>query len=144
MQPWEIAQRYLGVPFLHMGRSSRGLDCVGLLVMVARHLGMDVQDSPHYGREPTRNNNSFQLADYLRLNFGNPVDRPYQPNDVLMMKLRPRFAPAHVGIVAPHRHGLAVIHSYGQVKKVVTQRIDQKRHEQIVEVYQWPAKHLAL
>lgn len=141
MQPWQIAERYLGVPFLHMGRSGRGLDCVGLIAMVGLQLGMDVQDCPYYGREPTGNNNSFQLADYLRMNLGEPVDRPYQPNDVLMMKLRPRFAPAHVGIVAPHPHGLAVIHSYGQVGKVVKQRIDERRHSQIVEVFQWPAKH---
>ena len=141
MQPWEIASRYIGVPFVHMGRSVRGLDCVGLVVMVARELGMDVLDSTYYGREPARNNNAFQLADYLRRNMGEPVQRPYQPNDVVMMKLRPRFAPAHVGIVAPHKFGLGLIHSYGSIGKVVLQRIDHRRHEQIVEVYQWPAKH---
>lgn len=141
MQPWELAMRYEGVPFQHMGRSVRGLDCVGLLVMVARDLGLDPIDSDHYGREPARNNNSFQLADYLRRNLGEPVNRPYRVNDVLLMRLRPRFAPAHVGIVAPHEHGLAVIHSYGQIGRVVKQRIDERRHNQIVEVFEWPAKH---
>jgi cell wall-associated NlpC family hydrolase len=140
MEPWEHAIVYLGVPFQHMGRSEKGLDCVGLLVLVARELGIEVQDSPHYGREPARNNNSFQLADYLRLHLGDPVEREPRINDVLLMKLRPRFAPAHVGIVAPHPYGLALIHSYGQIGKVVLQRIDERRDRQIVGVYQWPAK----
>jgi cell wall-associated NlpC family hydrolase len=141
MEPWESAHQFVGVPFAHMGRSEKGLDCVGLLVLVAIELGVEVKDSPHYGREPARNNNAFQLADYLRLNFGDPVDRAYRPNDVLMMKLRPRFQPAHVGIVAPHRYGLGIIHAYGQAGEVVYQRIDRHRSESIVEVYQWPAKH---
>lgn len=140
MQPWEYAAAYLGVPFVHMGRSRKGLDCVGLLVLVARDMGLEVEDSPYYGREPARNNNSFQLQDYLRRALGEPVDRPYQPNDVVVMKLRPRFAPAHVGMVAPHPYGLSLIHSYGEAGKVVRQRIDERRASQIVEVYQWPAK----
>ena len=140
MEPWQIAMRYLGVPFAHCGRSRRGLDCVGLMVLVGLEWGIDVQDSPYYGREPARNNNSFQLRDYLERYLGPPVERPYGVNDVVLMKLRPRFAPAHVGIVAPHEHGLGLIHSYGAIGKVVLQRIDERRHSQIIEVFQWPAK----
>lgn len=134
-EPWEIALRYEGSPFLHMGRTAKGMDCVGLLVLVARELGLEVTDSPYYGREPARNNNSFQLRDYLIKNLGNPVDRPYQVNDVVTMRMRKRFAPHHVAIIAPHRYGLALIHTYGEVKRVVYQRIDQARHDQICEVW---------
>lgn len=141
LQPWQIAMTYVEVPFQHMGRSRQGLDCVGLLIVVAKDYGIEPLDSPHYGREPARNNNSFQLADYLRQNMGEPVDRPYRPNDVLLMKLRPRFAPSHVGLVAPHPHGLGIIHSYGQIGRVAFQRIDAARHSQIVEVFEWPEKH---
>ena len=141
MQPWEIAHGYVGTPFLHMGRSARGLDCVGLLWIVARDLGLRFEDSPYYGREPARNNNSFQLADYLGRAFGEPTELPPVPNDVVLMKLRPRFAPSHVAMVAPHRYGLGLIHSYGEVGRVVYQRLDEKRAAQIVGVYEWPAKH---
>lgn len=140
IEPWEIALSYIGTPFLHMGRSDRGLDCVGLLVMVAKDQGWTPTDSPYYGREPARNNNSFQVADYLRQNLGEPVDRAWQPNDVLLMKLRPRFAPSHVAMVAPHKHGLGLIHAYGEVGRVVFQRLDERRAAQVVEVYTWPAK----
>lgn len=139
-QPWQVAMSYVGCPFQHMGRSRKGLDCVGLLVLVARDMGWTVKDSPHYGREPARNNNSFQLADYLRANLGEPVQREPQPNDVLLLKLRPRFAPAHVAMVAPHRYGIGMIHTYGEIGKVVYHRIDQTRRAQIAGVYAWPAK----
>jgi hypothetical protein len=124
-----------------MGRSSKGLDCVGLLVIVAEHLGMEVEDSPYYGKEPTRNNNAFQVRDYLVRNLGEPIKRPYRINDVLLMKLRPRLAPAHVGIVAPHRYGQGVIHSYGRAGKVVLQRIDRQRAASIVEAFEWPRRY---
>jgi cell wall-associated NlpC family hydrolase len=138
-QPWEIAKRYVGAPFLHMGRTPRGMDCVGLLALVARNMGLDPIDRPYYGREPARNDNAESLRDYLIKNFGEPVTRPYQPNDVLLMRLRPRFAPSHVAMVAPHRYGLALIHTYGEVGRVVYQRIDEARHHQIAEVYEWAA-----
>jgi len=141
MQPWELAQQYIGVPFQHMGRSVRGLDCVGLLLLIAWTRGWRVEDLPYYGREPASNNNSFDLRDHLRRYLGDPVDRPLQPNDIPLMKLRPRFDPAHVGIITPHPYGLGIIHSNGQLGRVTLQRIDQQRMDQIVEVYQWPVKH---
>jgi hypothetical protein len=141
MEPHQVARLLVGSKFLHMGRSWRAVDCVGLGVLVAHGLGLPVEDSPYYGREPARNNNSFQLADYLARNLGPPVDRPYQVNDLVLMKLRPRFDPAHVGIIAPHRYGFGLIHSYAEVDHVVEHRIDAHWHDKIVGVYEWPAKH---
>jgi cell wall-associated NlpC family hydrolase len=134
-EPWELARAYEGSPFLHMGRSARGMDCVGLVALVLRDMGREVIDSPYYGREPVRNNNSFQLRDYLIQNLGEPADRPYQVNDVVTMRLRPRFDISHVAIIAPHPYGLALIHTYGEIKRVVYQRIDAARHAQIVEAW---------
>lgn len=139
-EPWETAYQYIGVPFVHIGRSMMGTDCVGMLLLTAWARGWMIEDVSYYGKEPARNNNSFQLRDHLVRNFGEPVDRPLQTNDVALMKLRPRFDPAHVGIVAPHPYGLAIIHTYGEIKRVAYQRIDARRLSQIVEVYPWPAK----
>ena len=60
--------------------------------------------------------------------------------DIPLMKLRPRFDPAHVGIITPHPYGLGIIHSNGQLGRVTLQRVDERRMRQIVEVYAWPAK----
>lgn len=42
------ARRYLGVPFVEFGRARVGLDCVGLLIRVARDLSLPVEDVPIY------------------------------------------------------------------------------------------------
>ena len=140
MQPYEYAMQYLNVPFLHMGRARSGIDCVGLLVKVAEHLGMDPIDSPYYGREPARNNNSFQLDYYLEANLGPPVKRELRVNDVVLMKLRKRFPPSHVGIIAPHPEGLGLIHTYGEIERVAFHILDDHRKELIVGAYEWPEK----
>lgn len=146
MQPWELAMQYRGVPFVHMGRSARGIDCVGLLYLVARDLGLDVIDSPYYGRRPSHRSDVLRLADYLERNFGPPVERPYAANDIVLMRLYPKWPPSHVAIITPHRFGLGMIHTYGEIKRVVHHRVDDHRHKQIVETYSWaniPAKSSA-
>jgi cell wall-associated NlpC family hydrolase len=130
----------LRVPFLHMGRTVRGCDCVGVLVLIARAWGLPVEDSPYYGREPARNNNAFQLADYLARNLGPPTGLPPAFGDVVLMRLRPRFAPAHVGMVVPHPNGLGLVHAYGEIGRTVYHRLDPVWALRIEAVYEWPAK----
>ena len=47
------ARTHLGAPFRHQGRSAQGLDCVGLLVLVARALGQPHHDVTGYTRRAT-------------------------------------------------------------------------------------------
>lgn len=140
MQPWQIALEYQGVPFVHLGRTDKGLDCVGLLMLVATRRGLAVVDNPYYGREPSRHNNAFDLADYLRLNCGDPVDRGPAPNDILLIRFKPHHQPSHLGIVAPHPHGLGIVHTHEAESRVVFQRIDEPRMKQIAGIYAWPEK----
>lgn len=141
MEPWEYAVSYVDTPFLHMGRSPLGLDCVGLLVMVAWDQGWEPIDSDYYGREPSRGNGAFNLADYLKQNLGDPVTRPMRPNDVLLMRLRRTALSSHVAMVTPHPEGLGMVHTYGEIGRVAHHRIDDFRMDQIVEVYEWPEKY---
>jgi len=140
MEPWEYAMQYLGVPFLHMGRTPQGLDCVGLLVLAARDCGWEPTDQEYYGREPSKRSGIDRLAEYLELNLGPPVTRAMQPNDVLLMRLRRTALSSHIAMVCPHPEGLGMIHTYGEIKRVAYHRIDNYRERQIVGVYPWPAK----
>ena len=129
MRPHEAAMEYLGVPFRHRGRTRNGLDCIGLIILAARAMSVPVFDQKVYGREPWRDG----LRAHLQAHLGDPVDRPIQVDDVLLMRLRPEQEPSHVAIVAPHPYGLGMVHTYGEIGRVVYHRIDDHRHRQIVE-----------
>lgn len=40
----DIINKYLGVPYLHQGRSMQGLDCYGLVILIYADLGIKVFD----------------------------------------------------------------------------------------------------
>jgi cell wall-associated NlpC family hydrolase len=148
IEPWQAAMKYVGTPFRHMGRSPNGLDCVGLLMLTARDVGHEPIDNPMYGREPSPDNSAFNLAAYCQMNCGEPVTRNLQPNDILLMRLRPENLPSHLALVAPYPaegdgsgEDVGMIHTYGEIGRVVYHRIDHVRRSQIVGVYAWPAKH---
>lgn len=128
--------QYLDVPFRHRGRTRRGMDCLGLVIIVAIEQGMPVADRRVYGREPYKDG----LREALIAHFGQPVDRAIQVDDVVMMRHGPDQPPAHVGIVAPHPHGHGLIHTYGEIGRVVYHRIDERWQGKIVEAFAWPDK----
>lgn len=44
------ARGFLGVPWMHQGRSERGMDCVGLIVLSLRAIGVEAPLTADYGR----------------------------------------------------------------------------------------------
>jgi cell wall-associated NlpC family hydrolase len=44
------ARGFLGVPWVHQGRSEKGMDCVGLVVLSARAAGIEAPLTANYGR----------------------------------------------------------------------------------------------
>lgn len=44
------ARGFLGVPWMHQGRTERGVDCIGLVVLSARAVGLDAPLDANYGR----------------------------------------------------------------------------------------------
>jgi hypothetical protein len=125
------ARSHLGVRFRHQGRSTRGVDCAGLVAVSFAAIGRTIEDCRAYGREPLNG----KLRALLALNLGPPVDvGTMQPADVVLMRFRGE--PSHVGIVADYPYdGLALIHSFAQVKKVVEHRIDSEWASYIIEVF---------
>ena len=125
------ARGYLGVRFRHQGRSERGVDCAGMVVVSLWAVGRGLADAEAYGREPLNQG----LREMLVENFGEPVPKDeMRPGDVALMRFRGE--PSHVGIVTEYPHGgLALIHAFAQVKKVVEHRLDTEWLDNIVEVF---------
>jgi hypothetical protein len=46
------ARKYMFVPHIERGRSMRGLDCLGLGVVVAKHFNVPHEDMPDYSHQP--------------------------------------------------------------------------------------------
>lgn len=123
------ARAQLGVRFRHMGRSSRGVDCAGMVLGALGALGRPFVDVPAYGREP----HNQTLRRMLVENLGEPVT-DMRAGDVPLMAFEGE--PSHVGVLADYPYGgLSVIHGYARVRKVVEHRLDETWRARIVEVF---------
>lgn len=47
----EIINKYLGIPFIHQGRTLKGLDCYGLIIKVYEDLGFKLFDTKDYNED---------------------------------------------------------------------------------------------
>ncbi len=123
MRPDEYARTLLGTPWAHQGRTSDGVDCVGLCVLALRAAGVTVPDRTDYGRDPDGT---------LRTALDACMDGPHgdpRAGDVVLIRFR---AERHVGIVGEDAHGLTLIHADSHNRRVVEHRIDDRWRARIV------------
>lgn len=120
------ARGYLGVPWRHQGRCSAGLDCAGLVRMVAHDLGLSSADARGYGPEPQ----GALLRRLLEL-YAQRVPA-WRAGDILLM----RFArlPQHLAIATD----LGIIHCHRQVGRVVEHALDGRWRARVVDAYAFP------
>ena len=80
----KAAEKLIGCPFVHQGRSAEtGVDCVGLLVVVAQMVGYpDIKDIEGYRRIPS----STVIKDTLADNLDEIAVEDARPGDVFLMR----------------------------------------------------------
>lgn len=103
----EHARTYLGVPYVHQGRTRHGLDCIGLVVRVAHDLGLSAYEISHYARVPS----GRLMIRLLKENCQAIPPSTAQPGDLLHIAYGKQ--PQHLAIVtergmihADSRHGV--------------------------------------
>lgn len=114
------ARTWLGTPWVHQHRAKgQAVDCAGLIICVARDLGLLPAD--------------FDLNGYSRMPDGTllavcdeHMDRiersAMQPGDVLLMATE--HDPQHMGILGDYRHGgLSLIHAASKAGRVIETRL---------------------
>ena len=112
------ARGWLGVPWRHQGRNEHGVDCVGLLVVVARALGLSDYDSAAYGRDPS--------GDGFLKHFGEAGGTRVSPSkaeegDIAVFRSGPY--PVHAGFLTL-KHGVRhVLHASASAGKVVEEPV---------------------
>lgn len=125
----ETARQYVGTPFQHMGRTARGLDCVGLIVRVAQDLGLSDYDLRAYHAQPKANVFSKAWRDCPDIRrVANLKDA--QPGDILTMAL-PSY-PCHVVLLAEQGR---IIHALAQRGQVCEHRLNQTWWKRCRECY---------
>lgn len=126
-QVYLAAREWVGVPYHHQGRVPAGLDCVGLLIVVARELSIIPAhfDYTRYGRRPVG-----QLDEALDRHLL-PLSGP-EPGAIVAIAWHRRLH--HVGIVGQTEQYLTLIHSLDP-HGVIEHRLDEKYLRRVVRCY---------
>lgn len=101
------ARTWLNVPYRPRGRSRLGIDCLGLLVVVAQHFDVSHEDRQDYKLWPDKDHALIRaLGTYLRTL---PMNDAPQPGCVGLFC--ERTLPGHVGIFSLQHDTTHVIHA---------------------------------
>ena len=106
------ARSLLGVPWVHQGRTERGVDCVGLVVLSLRAVGIEAPLAADYGRLQDYR----QARRYLE-DFCERVGAP-EAGDIVLFKTTQTL---HMAIVTATSEGrpTRVLQAFGPGSKVV-------------------------
>jgi cell wall-associated NlpC family hydrolase len=103
------------------------MDCAGLLVCVARDIGISIEgDQAGYPRTPDGQSLKKALD-----GFGTAVEA-FQPGDFLLMRFDAQ--PQHIAIVTE----AGIIHSYLSARRVVEHGLSDDWRARIVQSYAFP------
>ncbi len=135
------ARARVGVRFMHQGRGLEGLDCLGLLLDVARTLNLQLKDGavlpseiPTYGARPDVTLLKARLDAALI-----PVTQDaLQPADIVLLKVD--GSPRHLAILSdyPIPGELGMIHAYAPARQVIEHRYDDYWRAQTYAAYRLP------
>ena len=139
------ARSWVGVPFVHQGRSRAGTDCGGLVGAVAVACGVvspswwaEQFDVEHggYARTP-----SHGTLERICERFLQPIDEAtMQPGDVVLMSFKTE--PQHLAILGNYVHGgLSVIHALSRAGHVAEHRLSAEWRRLVVGAYSMPGVH---
>lgn len=135
--PVDAARGWVGTPFEHAGRVKGlqgGTDCVGLVLGVAKEVGLVDEDfqTPFYEEF-----NDGSLLTAIFPDYAQPVElSDAVPGDVVVMQYG-RY-PQHIGIVADcpvGLFGLSIIDAYSPLRRVAERPLDESLIGRIVQVW---------
>jgi len=123
-----------GTRYKHVGRTLNGLDCAGLLVYVAKDLGISDFDSIAYSRRP--NVKEFTAA-MVSAGCRRLRHSEREHGDILRFSIE--GWPVHVGIYEVDQKGQEwVTHAYLPHKQVTRERLRPELEKAISTVWRFP------
>lgn len=125
-------REYLGVPWQHQGRSKRGVDCVGFILIGLKNIGIHMLEIKGYSRKPDGVALKAIMDKQPNLHRVFP---PYKRGDIALFKIK--RDPQHVALLTESiTADLGMIHSYnGGSKMVVEHDFADYWKNKVVAVY---------
>jgi hypothetical protein len=111
------ARKWIGVPYRHQGRGKFGIDCVGLLIEVAKGLGHPVNAPSAYSSMPQ----GYLLLNPCNVQLWKPARQAVIPGDLGVYWGWNQAEPQHFAFIGEHAGRLTVIHSFSKYSEVVEQ-----------------------
>lgn len=109
------ARQYLGARWTHQGRRHDAMDCAGLVLRVARDLGLADLDVTGYGVQAV----DESMLEMCREHLDEIARADLAPGDVVVMRFSGN---RHIGIVGDYAHGgLSLIHAQTSHPRCVTE-----------------------
>lgn len=109
------ARSFVGVPFLHQGRTRQGIDCVGLVIASLMKVGVIFyEEPPIYPRLPNGDSLMNPLREYCT--------RTESCAPGVLLAIRFRRAVTHVALLAD----TTIVHAYEGAKKTVEHSYDKR------------------
>ncbi|MEW5708785.1 MAG: peptidase P60 [Pseudomonadota bacterium] len=126
------AREYLGTPFHHQGRvKGVGVDCAGLVICVARDLGLTDFDTIDYGRHA----DGARMRALLEAHLERVPFSEARPGDVLYLWFVKEGQ--HLAFLTeldpPY-----VLHATAAYRKVVEHRLDETWRARVAGAYRFP------
>lgn len=110
----EDARGWIGTKWRHQGRNRFGIDCAGLVIVVAQKFGLQDTNPVNYPRRTSGD----QFVNYFRA--AGMIDVPYMarlPGDVILVQAQ--GLPCHCGFFATRKGIDTYIHGYAIRRQVV-------------------------
>lgn len=133
------AQEYVGTPYLNQGRvKGVGIDCGGLIVCVARDLGLsdfDLDCYPRFG-------DGKEFLQALRTHAGPELSQPVPcAIGFFMLGMPGKECQPHAGIFGqnPQTNKLTLIHASYPAKRVISHNLHQSWCQQLEHVFDFPS-----
>ena len=129
----DLARAWKETPWRHQGRSPQGIDCAGLIVVVAHAFGISPDfDATNYPRRPDRRSLEQFFDDHL---IRKPSSDP-QPGDVGMF--RDLVRPVHCGIFSEVSGSLYLIHATAERRKTIEEPYAHEWPGRLIRAYEFP------
>lgn len=112
------ARRWVGTPWRHQGRSRAGVDCVGLVVLVARTLGLKPEDVTGYARRQ----DGRALLRHLHKQLDQQSVTDWKNGNIGVFK--ESAFPIHVGFLSDRDGVPTVIHAHARRRQVIEEALN--------------------